>query len=134
MFLVLAIIILVASFSIVGNLIMVVVEKGKEIALLKTLGASDTGVMGVFVMQGFFIGLVGTVAGVIEGLLICLVCKVFGFPINPDVYYIRTLPIHVEPFSVGAIALAGLVISALATLYPAFMAARLRPAEGLRHD
>jgi lipoprotein-releasing system permease protein len=134
MFLVLAIIILVASFSILGNLIMIVVEKQKEIALLKTLGASDFGVMRVFIMQGFFIGCVGTLVGVLEGLLICYGCKSLGFPINPDVYYIKTLPIHVEPLSVAAIAAAGLVISAVATVYPAFMSARLRPAEGLRHD
>jgi lipoprotein-releasing system permease protein len=134
MFLVLAIIILVASFSIVGNLIMVVVEKQKEIATLKTLGASDLGVMRVFVMQGFFIGLVGTMVGIAEGLVICLLCMIFGFPINPDVYYIKTLPIHVDPVSVAAIGAAGLVISAVATLYPAQIAARLRPAIGLRHD
>ncbi len=134
MFLVLAIIILVASFSIIGNLIMVVVEKSKEIALLKTLGASDIGVMRVFVMQGFFIGLCGTLAGLAEGLLICLACQRWGFPINPDVYYIDKLPIQIEPLSVAAIAAAGLVISAVATLYPALVAARLRPAVGLRHD
>lgn len=134
MFLVLAIIILVASFSIVGNLIMVVVEKGKEIALLKTLGASDLGVMRVFVMQGFFIGLCGTLAGLLEGLAVCWACATFGFPINPDVYYIDKLPIHIEASSVLAVGAAGLVISAVATLYPALIAARLRPAVGLRHD
>ena len=134
MFLVLAIIILVASFSIVGNLIMIVVEKSKEIALLKTLGASDFGVMRIFVMQGFFIGLVGTLAGIALGLLICLGAQELGFPINPDVYYIKELPIHIEPWSVVAIAAAGLVISAVATVYPAVVAARLRPAVGLRHD
>jgi lipoprotein-releasing system permease protein len=134
MFLVLAIIILVASFSIVGNLIMIVVEKSKEIALIKTLGASDVGVMRIFVMQGFFIGVVGTLAGVALGLLICWGAQELGFPINPDVYYIKELPIHIEPWSVAAIATAGLVISAVATIYPAVVAARLRPAIGLRHD
>jgi lipoprotein-releasing system permease protein len=134
MFLVLAIVILVASFSIIGNLIMVVVEKGKEIALLKTLGASDLGVMRVFVMQGFFIGLVGTVTGVSLGLLTCWGAQRQGIPINPDVYYIEELPIHIDPVSVGLVAAAGLVISAVATIYPATIAARMRPALGLRHD
>jgi len=134
MFLVLAITILVASFSIIGNLIMVVVEKAKEIALLKTLGASDRGVMFLFVTQGFFIGLIGTVLGVVWGLGLCWVAATWGLPLNPDVYYIDQLPIHVEPSSVIAIAAAGIVISVGATIYPAFVAARLRPAQGLRHD
>jgi len=90
--------------------------------------------MRVFVMQGFFIGLVGTLAGLAEGLLICFAAQELGFPINPDVYYIKELPIHIEPFSVAAIAAAGLLISAVATVYPAVVAARLRPAVGLRHD
>ena len=104
MFLVLGIVILVASFSIVGNLIMVVVEKGREIALLKTLGASDFGVMQVFAIQGLMIGLLGTVLGVGVGL-----CGVlgrasgFGLPLDPDVYYIDSrLPIHIDPSSVLA--------------------------------
>src|SRR5262249_1213053 len=96
MFLVLAITILVASFSIIGNLIMVVVEKAKEIALLKTLGASDRGVMFLFVTQGFFIGLIGTTLGVVWGLAVCYLVQHFGLPLNPDVYYIDRLPIHVE--------------------------------------
>jgi lipoprotein-releasing system permease protein len=134
MFLVLAITILVASFSIIGNLIMVVVEKAKEIALLKTLGAGDRGVMLLFVTQGFFIGLIGTALGVAGGLGLCWAASTWGLPLNPDVYYIDQLPIHVEPGSVMAIAAAGIVISVGATLYPAFVAARLRPAQGLRHD
>jgi lipoprotein-releasing system permease protein len=129
MFLVLAIIILVASFSIVGNLIMVVVEKAREIAVLKTLGASDIGIMGVFVVQGLFIGMVGTLFGVAYGLAVCMIVKV---PINPDVYYIDSLPIHVDSTAVLAITAAGLIISVFATLYPAFLAARLRPSAGLR--
>jgi lipoprotein-releasing system permease protein len=133
MFLVLAIIILVASFSIVGNLVMVVVEKGKEIALLKTLGSDDRGVTWIFVTQGFFIGAIGTGLGVIYGLIGCVLAKVFGIPINPDVYYIDRLPIHIDLASVGVIALAGLLISVGATLYPAWVASRLAPSVGLRH-
>ena len=133
MFMVLAIIILVASFSIVGNLIMVVVEKGKEIALLKTLGATDRGVMFVFVIQGLGIGAIGTALGVIFGIAGCLLAGHFGIPINPDVYYIDRLPINVDRASVSIIALAGLLISIAATLYPAWVASRLRPSTGLRH-
>jgi lipoprotein-releasing system permease protein len=134
MFLVLAIIILVASFSIVSNLIMVVVEKAKEIALLKTLGATDASVVSIFVAQGFFIGLVGMIVGVTHGLVACYLGRVYGLPLDPEVYYIDQLPIHVESLAVIAVAVAGVAISVVATLYPAFMAARLRPMEGLRYD
>jgi lipoprotein-releasing system permease protein len=134
MFLVLAIIILVASFSIIGNLIMVVVEKAREIAVLKTLGASDVGVTRIFIVQGLFIGMVGTVIGVSLGLVACLLSDRYGVGIPPDVYYIDRLPIHVEPLAVGLVAAAGLVISVAATIYPARIAARLRPVQGLRYE
>ncbi|MBA2538337.1 MAG: ABC transporter permease [Deltaproteobacteria bacterium] len=133
MFLVLGIVILVASFSIIGNLIMVVVEKQREIALLKTLGASDIGVMQLFAVQGMIIGFIGTALGVTTGLLGCLAMEKFGLPLNPDVYYIDRLPIHVDPQSVLAAAVTGVLISIGATLYPALLAARVRPAIGMRH-
>jgi lipoprotein-releasing system permease protein len=133
MFLVLAIIILVASFSIVGTLVMVVVEKGKEIALLKTLGSSDRGVTWIFVTQGFFIGLIGTLLGVGYGLFNCWLVQSLGIPIDADVYYIDQLPLHVDLPSIALIAAAGLVISVGATLYPAMVASKLPPSVGLRH-
>ena len=133
MFLVLGIVILVASFSIVGNLIMVVVEKGREIALLKTLGASDTSVMKVFAIQGLLIGIVGTALGVSTGLLACWFGKKYGIPLNPDVYYIDRMPVHVDSTSVAITAAAGVLISMAATFYPALVAARVRPAAGMRH-
>jgi lipoprotein-releasing system permease protein len=133
MFLVLGIVILVASFSIVGNLIMVVVEKAREIALLKTLGASDAGVMQLFAIQGLMIGLIGTVLGVATGLVGCWALSEYGFPLNENVYYIDRLPVHVDPGSVLAAAAAGILISIGATLYPAVVAARVRPAAGMRH-
>lgn len=133
MFLVLGIVILVASFSIVGNLIMVVVEKAREIALMKTLGASDTTVMQVFAIQGLLIGLIGTALGISTGLLACWFGKEFGIPLNPDVYYIDRMPVNVEMTSVILTASAGVLISMAATFYPALLAARVRPAAGMRH-
>jgi lipoprotein-releasing system permease protein len=133
MFIVLGIVILVASFSIVGNLIMVVFEKGREIALLKTLGATNWGVMWLFVLRGLMIGVIGTVLGVGMGLSSCIAAKRFGIPLNPDVYYIDRLPIHIDANSVVLIAFAGVAISGLAALYPALLAIRIRPATGLRH-
>ena len=134
MFFILVIIVLVASFSIIGNLIMVVIEKAKEIAILKTLGSSNGGVMKIFITQGFFIGLVGTSLGVALGLGACYLGMTLGVPLDPDVYYIDKLPIQVEEGSVVAVAFAGLAISVVATIYPAFIAARMRPVKGLRWD
>jgi len=110
-----------------------VVEKAREIALLKTLGASDSGVMQLFAIQGLMIGAIGTLLGVATGLLGCWGLQEFGFPLNSDVYYIDRLPVHIDPASVAAAATAGIVISIAATLYPAVVAARVRPAAGMRH-
>ena len=133
MFLVLGIVILVASFSIIGNLIMIVVEKQREIALLKTLGASDAGIMQLFAIQGLLIGLIGTLLGIATGLTACYVGKRIGIPLNPDVYYIDQMPVNVDPQSVGLTFGAGVIISILATFYPALLGARVRPATGMRH-
>jgi lipoprotein-releasing system permease protein len=134
MFLVLGIIIVVASFSIIGTLIMVVFEKSREIALLKTLGSSDGGVMFVFLSQGLIIGLVGTLSGVSLGLAASMLLQQFGFPLDPDVYYIDQLPIRIEWLSILQVTAAGILVSAAATIYPALMASRVRPADGLRYE
>ncbi len=134
MFFILVIIVLVASFSIVGNLIMVVIEKAKEIAILKTLGSSNRAVMKIFITQGFFIGLVGTSLGLALGLGACWLGMTYGVPLDPDVYYIDKLPIQVEPWSVVVVGFSGVAISVVATIYPAFIAARMRPVKGLRWD
>jgi lipoprotein-releasing system permease protein len=133
MFLVLGIVILVASFSIVGNLIMIVVEKAREIALLKTLGGGDGSIMLIFVIQGLLIGLVGVALGLHTGLIFCWLGKHIGIPLNPDVYYIDRMPIHVEWPAVAVIAAAGVLISLVATVYPALVAGQVRPAAGMRH-
>ena len=84
-------------------------------------------------IQGLMIGLIGTALGIATGLAGCWAGKRFGLPLNPDVYYIDRLPIHVEGASVVAAASAGILISIAATLYPALVAARVRPAAGMRH-
>jgi len=132
MFAILTVIIIVASFSIISNLIMVVVEKGREIATLKSIGASDWAIMRIFVAEGVFIGLLGTLFGLIVGISACLGLKYFGLPLDSDVYYIDRLPVSMSAWSIGCVALAGILISILATLYPAYVGARLRPIDGLR--
>jgi lipoprotein-releasing system permease protein len=132
MFVLLCFIILVAAFSIIANGIMLVMEKGREVAILKSMGASDRAILGAFLLLGLIIGGLGTVSGIGVGVLGCLALAHFGLPLNSDVYYITTLPVKMNPYEIVAVFLAALAIALLATLYPAWMAARLRPVEGLR--
>lgn len=134
MFLVLTIIILVASFSIISNLIMVVVEKAREIAILKGMGASDPGIMRIFMIEGLYIGLLGTGFGITIGVATCWALERFGLPLDPDVYYINKLPVAMDFFAVAMVAFAGVAISFIATIYPSYVAARLRPVDGLRYE
>lgn len=134
MFLVLTIIILVASFSIISNLIMVVVEKAREIAILKGMGASDPGIMRIFMIEGLYIGALGSSFGITIGLITCWALERFGLPLDPDVYYINKLPVAMDPVAIAMVAVAGVAISFIATLYPSYVAARLRPVDGLRYE
>lgn len=134
MFVVLTFIILVASFSIIAMLIMIVIEKGREIAVLKSLGASDQGIMWIFIFQGTVIGTLGAIIGLGLGLLICYLLKTVGFPLNSEVYYISKLPVDLNPTEVVLIVVCAVAISMLATIYPSIQAARLKPVDGLRDD
>ena len=125
---------IVASFNIVASLIMVVLEKKKEVAILKALGTTDRGIARIFMTEGMLIGLVGMVLGVLGGVATCLLISRFGIPLDQDVYYIDRLPVELRALDIGLIALSALLISFLATLYPSRLAARLLPAEGLRHE
>jgi lipoprotein-releasing system permease protein len=134
MFVVLTFIILVASFSIIAMLIMIVIEKGREIAVLKSLGATDGGVMRTFIFQGTVIGTVGATIGLAGGLVICFLLEKVGFPLDPDVYYISTLPIDINIEEIVSVVVCAILISILATIYPSIQAARLKPVDGLRDD
>ena len=132
MFVILTFIVLVASFNIVSNLILVVLEKAQEIAILKSLGASDLGVLRVFVVQGLVIGGLGAVLGLGLGLGVATFVATVGIPLDPEVYYIDSLPIVIEPGELLITAGGAVLIALLAALYPAWKAAQLTPVEGLR--
>jgi len=134
MFVALAMIVTVASFLIVATLVMIVLQRGKEIAILKSMGASDPSIMKVFVIQGLIVGVGGAVLGVLGGIGVCVLLQTLGFPLDDRVFYIEKLPVVLDQTEVGIIAIAAVTISYLATIYPAMTAARLVPVEGLRDD
>jgi lipoprotein-releasing system permease protein len=135
MFIILTLIILVAAFNIVSSLIMLVMEKTRDIAILKAMGATTSSIRKIFVMEGFLIGASGTTLGLLGGFVLCSLLKKYQFIELPrDVYYISTLPVKMELLDVCTIALAAILISLVATLYPSRQAAKLDPAEALRYE
>ncbi len=134
MFLVLAIIVLVASFSIGCNLIMMVRKKRGEIATLKSLGAANQSIYRIFVIEGVYIGFLGMVLGLGVGMGACMFLKYFGLRLDPEIYYMSRLPVQINPVDIFAICLACLGISFAATIYPAWQAAQLHPVEAFRTE
>jgi lipoprotein-releasing system permease protein len=135
MFIILILIIMVGALGIVSSLIMVVVEKTKDIAILKALGATDRSIMKIFVYQGLFIGVIGTGLGLFFGYLTCLLLKQYHFISLPkDVYYIDTLPVTMRPEIFIIVALSAIIVSFLATIYPSYKASKMPPAETLRYE
>jgi lipoprotein-releasing system permease protein len=133
-FVILSIAILVASFCIICTLLLMVTEKGKEIAILKALGASDGSILRTFLLEGVIIGAIGTVFGVTSGLAVCFGLKWFGLRLDPDVYYIDRLPITVNGWDFLTVAGAALGICSVMTILPAYAASLVRPVDGLRYE
>jgi lipoprotein-releasing system permease protein len=143
MFVILSLIVAVAAFNLVSTLVMLVTDKQADIAILRTLGASPATIMGVFVVQGMISGVIGIVAGLVGGTLLAAnvqtvmgaIERGFGFQLMPaDVYYISDLPSELRWGDVGAIGAVAFLFCLVATLYPAWRAARTQPAEALRHE
>jgi lipoprotein-releasing system permease protein len=127
--------IMVAAFNIVGTLTMVVTDKTKEIGILRAMGLTSPAVARVFLVQGAVIGIVGTLTGLVCGLAVAYVVDRSGWiKINPAVYFIDHLPVHVEPLDVAVVVGASIAVAVLATMYPSRTAAGLTPVEAIRHE
>jgi lipoprotein-releasing system permease protein len=131
---VLGLIILVAACTVIATIVMVVLEKKKEIAVLKAIGATNDAVLMIFLYQGGIIGLVGTALGIAIGWLCCRFLLVYSFPLDPKVYFISRLPVSMHPLEFVLPAAVAIAICLVATIFPAMYAAKLRPADGLRAE
>ncbi|MCY4400103.1 MAG: ABC transporter permease [Gemmatimonadetes bacterium] len=130
-----SLIVFVAAFNIVSTLVMVVVNRTKEIGILKAMGLTRKDTLRAFMLQGLWIGVIGTVAGLVLGLVLAVLIERYGLiPIPPDVYFVDRLPVSLSPWDVVWIAGVALLISALATIYPARQASGLEPVEAIRHE
>lgn len=143
MFMILTLIILVAAFNIISGLIMLVKDKGRDIAILRTMGATRGAVMRIFFLSGASIGVVGTLAGFVLGVVFCLniesirqgMSALLGTELfSPEIYFLSQMPAEMEFGEVVSVVLMSLVLSFLATLYPSWRAARLDPVEALRYE
>jgi lipoprotein-releasing system permease protein len=131
---VLAIIIVVAAFTVIATLIMVVLDKKKEIAVIKAMGARDTAVLRTFMYQGGIIGTVGTVVGLVLGYGVCRALLAYPLPLDPKVYFISRLPVAMRPGDFLLVGAFSILVCLIATIWPALHAAFLRPAEAFRDN
>ena len=134
MFIALGIAILVASFCIVGTLTLMVQEKGREVAVLKAMGAGDRTIVSIFVLEGTLIGVFGSLLGLALGYVMCFAMEHFGVRLNPEVYYIDRLPVHTDTSEFLTVGIAAVLVCLIVTIYPAQLASRLRPVDALRYE
>ena len=143
MFLILALIVLVAALNIIAGLIMLVKDKGRDIAILRTMGATRGAVMRIFFITGASIGVVGTLVGLALGVLVCtyidniraLIAWITDTELfSPELYYLSQLPADMDSGETASVVIMALVLSVLATLYPSWRASRLDPVEALRYE
>ena len=143
MFIILTLIVLVAALNIISGLIMLVKDKGRDIAVLRTMGATRGAIMRIFFITGASIGMLGTLAGFVLGTVVCLnIENIRQFLsrltqtelFSPELYFLSRLPADMDPSEVASVVIMALVLSFLATLYPAWRAARLDPVDALRYE
>lgn len=134
MFFALGIAILIAGFCVFAALTLMVQEKRREVGILKAMGATDRAVIGVFLSEGFLIGLLGALGGLGLGYLASFAAEHFGIRLNPEVYYIDRLPVHTDPVEFLIVGASAVLVCVLSTLFPAIYASRLRPVDAVRHD
>ena len=134
MFTVLGTAILVASFCIFASLMLMVKEKAQQVGVLMAMGTPSSGIVQIFLLEGLFIGLIGAAIGLGIGYAVCFAAEHFGIWINPDVYYIDRLPVHVDPSEFAMVGLVAIAMSVLVTILPAVLASRLHPLEALRYE
>ncbi len=135
MFVILTMIVLVGALNIINTLVMVVMEKRKDIAILRAMGALPKHIMGIFITQGLVVGLLGTIAGFGAGIGLCQLLSKYRFiKLPPDIYYISTLPVKIQTMDVLFVGICAVLISFLATIYPAWHASKMDPVEALRYE
>lgn len=131
---ILSIIVIVAAGLIVATVIMLVLEKRKEIAVLKALGVPDGGIVKIFLAEGLQIGVAGGVLGLIAGLAWCFFIEKVGIKLDPQVYYIPSLPVRIEPFQTALSVVIAILVTFLASIYPALKASQVEPVDGLKSE
>lgn len=131
-FIALLCVILVASLGIVGSNLMSVLEKAREIAILKTIGCTDRTIQRVFMTEGLLLGILGGVLGILAGIALCLVLDRYGLPLGGSLQGFEELPVSIDPLEILLVGLSSLVIVWLSSLYPAWIASRMRPVDALR--
>jgi len=134
MFITLGIAVLIAGFSVFGTLTLLVQEKRREVGILKAMGTSARGVIRIFVIEGLLIGAAGGLMGLGLGFVLTFAAEHFGIRMNPEVYYIDKLPVHLDPTEFAVVGAATVLVCLAATLFPAYQASRVRPVDALRYD